>query len=513
VTDFGLAKDFSGQGGFQNESDDARALTVCGTIEYMAPEMVARKGYGRAADYWSLGCIAFEMLSGQPPFRSKNGAKDLFSKIMTERVKMPVGSTPAACKLLKGLLNRNVQVRLGAARSTMFEVGGAAGLKAADFFAVIDWEKLGKKEIEPPDLFLVEHDDYQHFHDEFTAMPLPRSVVEMSEGSFNARRIESDAFRGFSFIQDDFALPDRQDGEVQCYWESVEGDGESDGASSICEGEFGNPLEDTAAQRKKRPPRKKKKKIPEAESAVGTPGKAADVTPAASTEMSPASSTAFFTPAPSENGDIEVPFKPVEVVAIVAPEPPSPARAVPATPPPVRKEVQESWQPASASKKATSRSATKAPVSQLQPRASPHIKNQSDFASSKQRNPQAQGGWSQAPSRQGHPVQGPPLHQQPTTGRDQRNTAPPGRHHPVSNSEQPSPSTDWRQHMRSPQESNGKGIRQPPVPVTGTTTSWPSLAPDPPLSSKNSTATKPKLTSPHPPKPNAKLQGAWGTKR
>ena len=104
LTDFGLAKDFSDDGGFINEDDEARALTVCGTKEYMAPEMIARKGYGRAADYWSLGCIAYEMLSGEPPFVSKLGSKDLFRKIMSERVKMPDLSTPAACKLLKGLL-------------------------------------------------------------------------------------------------------------------------------------------------------------------------------------------------------------------------------------------------------------------------------------------------------------------------------------------------------------------------------------------------------------------------
>ena len=95
----------------------------------MAPEMLSRQGYGRPADYWSLGCIAYEMLSGLPPFRSKQGGKDLFRKIMSEKVKMPPGSTAAACKLLKGLLNRNVLARLGTTRSTMFEVGGVAALK------------------------------------------------------------------------------------------------------------------------------------------------------------------------------------------------------------------------------------------------------------------------------------------------------------------------------------------------------------------------------------------------
>jgi tRNA A-37 threonylcarbamoyl transferase component Bud32 len=53
LTDFGLAKDFQWDDGEIKE--DGKALTVCGTQEYMAPEMVARKGYGKAADWWSLG--------------------------------------------------------------------------------------------------------------------------------------------------------------------------------------------------------------------------------------------------------------------------------------------------------------------------------------------------------------------------------------------------------------------------------------------------------------------------
>lgn len=85
LTDFGLAKDFGIQWSDQDGNDDQeRARTICGTQEYMAPEMVASKGYGKAADYWSLGCIFYEMLSGLPPFSSKQGAKELFRKIMRE---------------------------------------------------------------------------------------------------------------------------------------------------------------------------------------------------------------------------------------------------------------------------------------------------------------------------------------------------------------------------------------------------------------------------------------------
>ena len=66
--------------------DDGKCCDILGTPEYMAPEMVARKGYGKAADWWSLGCISYEMLSGKPPFESRKGAKDLFRKIMKELI-------------------------------------------------------------------------------------------------------------------------------------------------------------------------------------------------------------------------------------------------------------------------------------------------------------------------------------------------------------------------------------------------------------------------------------------
>jgi hypothetical protein len=228
----------------------------------MAPEMVANKGYGKAADYWSLGCIAYEMLSGLPPFSSKQGSKELFRKIMSEKVKMPPGTTAAACKLLKGLLNRNPDARLGAARSKMFEVGGVAGLKQAPFFANIDWIKLENKEVPTPYALTVDHDeDVRHFHNEFTDMPLPRSVHQMSKEDHRPRRVQSETFRGFSFVQEDFMLPERDADELDIYWRSTaeeDGISDSDVASSKCEAELDQiPLE---SEKKKRPPRKRKKK-------------------------------------------------------------------------------------------------------------------------------------------------------------------------------------------------------------------------------------------------------------
>lgn len=267
ITDFGLARDLSsetGFGGFQTEEDESRARTVCGTQEYMSPEMLSRQGYGRASDWWSLGCIAYEMLSGRPPFETikGKGSKDLFRRIMSEKVKMPDGSSAAACKLLKGLLNRNATQRWGASRSTMFEVGGVAGLKSAAFFQHLDWEKLEQKKLEPPDKKPVENDeDLRHFYDEFKQMPLPRSVTEMSMDTFHPQRVQSGTFRGFSFVHDDFALPVRRTSELQRYWESYDEDGQSvsETASSKIELDEEKAAQDTPPK-KKRPPRKRKKK-------------------------------------------------------------------------------------------------------------------------------------------------------------------------------------------------------------------------------------------------------------
>ena len=280
ITDFGLAKDFSsdlslfsnGDGHYVGGGDFAK--TVCGTCEYMAPEMVARKGYGKGADYWSLGCIAYEMLSGDPPFCPSpgRGTKDLISKIMNSRIKMPDGASAAACKLIKGLLNRNPNARLGVAKGTMFEVGGVSGLKRAVFFENIDWQKLEKKEVEPPyrpslDCF---ENDLSNFHEEFTKMTLPRSVTEMACDDYKPRRVESNLFRGFSFTLPDFDLPERNIEDSEHYWNNPEADGESEGSSVAMLENISNDhndniaseiLMETIPEKKKRPPRKKKKKV------------------------------------------------------------------------------------------------------------------------------------------------------------------------------------------------------------------------------------------------------------
>ena len=563
----GLAKDF-GQASL-NDEEEARALTICGTQECayrqvkvvqrdhiaflttfyftdMAPEMIARKGYGRAADYWSLGCLAYEMLNGLPPFTRKRneGSKDLFRKIMTEKVKMPSGASANACKLLKGLLNRNVESRLGTTRNKMFEVGGVAAIKKLPFFEQIDWEKLDKKDAEPPVRLSVDNEhDLQHFHDEFVNMALPRSVIEMSKDDFTPRRVESEHFRGFSFIQDGFALPERDQKQLEAYWNCVEEDGESASeiASSKCENEDTEPV---VKAKKKRPPRKRKQK-------KATDG-ATDSAP-----CTPAQSAAGSLP-PSEAGgegdrsDDEVIRMPaVAEVAdtshIKTPGNPDVTKAVemsqngtandkdtldknrenkeePKKVMPFLNPASKAWTPAGQQPKAWSTPSTLktgasvASSKEVIPPPKPAVERQQSVGSSpdklgnnntrptpwtegqaKTHTSKANNGWSTVPPGSGRgiaqqPGQGPRVR----TGGNLWGAPAPTRAPPAPSDAAASASSDWRYHAMSPRTPSGaRPIRKTPLPPQQQT--WPSLD-DPPLPSK--ATPKPKTTA-------SNLRGAW----
>jgi len=111
-------------------------------------------------------------------------------------------------------------------------------------------------------------------------MPLPRSVIMESGDSFVPRHVASNKYRGFSFIQEGFMLPDRSNDEVEKYWDSHEEDGESasECASSKFDAEF--DAEEAAAgepEKKKRPPRKRKKKNKDEVATLGTKSAASSI--------------------------------------------------------------------------------------------------------------------------------------------------------------------------------------------------------------------------------------------
>ncbi|KAI8874038.1 kinase-like protein [Ramicandelaber brevisporus] len=118
--------------------------TLCGTPDYLAPETIRGQGSSKAADWYSLGVLIFEMLAGYPPFYDENHSK-LYEKILSGRIQWP--SSPMdldARDLIKRLLTHDLTRRYGNL------VGGSRDIKQHRWFASMDWSKLSKLEVLPP---------------------------------------------------------------------------------------------------------------------------------------------------------------------------------------------------------------------------------------------------------------------------------------------------------------------------------------------------------------------------
>ncbi|KAM9665306.1 ribosomal protein S6 kinase alpha-2 [Trichechus inunguis] len=180
ITDFGLSKEAI--------DHDKRAYSFCGTIEYMAPEVVNRRGHTQSADWWSFGVLMFEMLTGSLPFQGKD-RKETMALILKAKLGMPQFLSLEAQSLLRALFKRNPCNRLGAG------LDGVEEIKRHPFFVTIDWNKLYRKEIKPPFKPAVGRpEDTFHFDPEFTSRtPTDSPGVPPSA---NAHHL----FRGFSFV-------------------------------------------------------------------------------------------------------------------------------------------------------------------------------------------------------------------------------------------------------------------------------------------------------------------------
>jgi len=130
ITDFGLSKEITPEQGF--------TTSFCGTPEYLAPGVLRGQGHSTPVDWWSLGTLIFEMLTGLPPFWSGN-IHIMYQKILNAELRFPNHISAEAQSLLEGLLNRDVGKRLG-----------DKDIKQHAWFSSIDWDKLDKKEIDAP---------------------------------------------------------------------------------------------------------------------------------------------------------------------------------------------------------------------------------------------------------------------------------------------------------------------------------------------------------------------------
>ena len=134
LTDFGLSK-------IVNDINKDRTFTICGTPEYVAPEVLTGKGYNKSVDWWSLGIVLYEMLCGYSPFREDRERIDI--EIYFKPIHHDNLISDIAFDLINKLIEPNCEKRLG------YGIMDSIEIKNHVFFKDINWKKVERKEIEP----------------------------------------------------------------------------------------------------------------------------------------------------------------------------------------------------------------------------------------------------------------------------------------------------------------------------------------------------------------------------
>lgn len=181
LTDFGLCK--------ETLNNDKITHTFCGTIEYMAPEILTRTGHARGVDWWSLGALMYDMLVGHPPFSAESRRKTI-EKILKGKLILPPYLTPDAKDLIRKLLQRKPQLRLCS------NTEDAEPIRRHPFFSNVNWDDVLAKRCEPPiKPMLTSEEDTSLFDTRFTGQPPIDSPDESSiSESFNR------SFLGFTYV-------------------------------------------------------------------------------------------------------------------------------------------------------------------------------------------------------------------------------------------------------------------------------------------------------------------------
>ncbi|XP_016412937.1 protein kinase C eta type-like [Sinocyclocheilus rhinocerous] len=189
LADFGMCKEDIREGKLTS--------TFCGTPDYIAPEIILEEPYGVSVDWWALGVLLYEMLSGHAPFEAET-EDELFECILKDEIIYSSWLSNEAEDILRGLLTRDPACRLGC----MDRDGGEEAITAHPFFTGLDWEKLNRREIAPPFTPRIDSiEDVNNFDPDFTQEEPCLTPIEDSLFSFH-----QDDFKDFTYTAPELRL-------------------------------------------------------------------------------------------------------------------------------------------------------------------------------------------------------------------------------------------------------------------------------------------------------------------
>ena len=205
LTDFGLSR--------EGVNEKHIAKSFCGSIAYLAPEMLSRSGHGKAVDWYLLGVCFYEMLVGIPPYFSNN-QEQIFKNIEKAELFIPNFVSKKAQKFMRDLLKKDPMVRLGSKRDV-------EEIKEHPYMTGVDWDKVYRREYIPPPI--IQKSNYLNFFEQ------PKIFVDNNNNfdkrknrknntnwnnQINVNEKGENIYEGWSFVQDT-SIINKNDNEIK----------------------------------------------------------------------------------------------------------------------------------------------------------------------------------------------------------------------------------------------------------------------------------------------------------